>query len=166
MKRWLFIASYMLLTAALASFLDAPSVAILSRNHAVIFAVVIVASWVLVLWRLFRSTAMSRREKAVAWLCAIALFCGLLSIRRVWFYLYHPSFLTLLEWHGIWLLLALMFMVIARLVSGKYALPTSTPCTVESEAPDHVITVASVPNYSFNATVKSRGGNPAPGAAR
>jgi hypothetical protein len=112
----------------------------LSHSVAVVLISVIVACWVFVLWRLFRSTPISKREKVVAWLSAAAFTCGLLAIFKVGFYVYGASLLTVFAWHAFWLTLAFAFALAARLAAPSQSFPPHTPFTVQSESPNHVTT--------------------------
>jgi hypothetical protein len=139
MRRLLFISSFLLLAAATTSFLEDSSVSLLSRGAAILLVAAVVVLWVAVLWHFFRSTSMSKREKAAAWLSVGFLICALLSSLHVTFWVYMPGWATVLEWHTAWLLLAFAFAVTAAFVAPKLSIPNHAPYTVESEAPDHVI---------------------------
>jgi hypothetical protein len=140
MKRWLFLTSYLVLAVALTTFLDRPVTTFLSHSVAAVLISVIVGCWLFALWRLFRSTPISKREKFVAWLSAAAFTCGLLAVFKVGFYVYGPSWLTIFAWHGFWLTLAFAFALSARLVAPRQSFPPHTPFTVQSESPSHVTT--------------------------
>ena len=107
--------------------------------HIAIFLIVaIVTGWTVALWRFFRSTRMSNREKAAAWLGVGAFVCFMLGISD-YQYLHWRNFAAHLAWHGVWLALSLAFILALRFVVPKDTFPASTPFTVESESPSHVI---------------------------
>ena len=137
MQRSIFLVLTCVLALALASFVNDSVTTHFPRSIAFVLIAVIVAGWVVVLWRLLRSTPMSNRAKAVAWLGAAALICSVLSLFNVGLSTW-PGFLTSLAWRGFWLTLAFMFVVAARLVVPKQSFPARTPFTIESESPSHV----------------------------
>jgi hypothetical protein len=134
MWRWIFLVSYLALGIALNTFVDDPVATFLPRSVALVLIVVVLASWVVLFWWLFRSTPMSSREKGVAWLYAAAAMCGLLAI------LWVGHFLTSLTWSSFWLVLAFAFALAARLLTPRLSFPTRTPFTLETELPSHVTT--------------------------
>jgi MFS family permease len=139
MRRRIFLVSLCVLTLALSTFVDDPVARYLPRSVAVVLAAAVVTGWAIVLWRLFRSTPMSKREKTVAWLSAAGMVCGLIGVFQVGHFTW-LGLLTNLAWHGVWLSLCVAFVIAARLVAPKRSYPTSTSFTVESESPSHVTT--------------------------
>jgi hypothetical protein len=139
-RREFVLASFSLLALAFATFLDDSTSAVLSRPIALSLITLVLGIWALVLWRFFRSTSMSRREKLAAWLTFGFLVCGLLATRVASRYVHELDWLSDLEWSAFWLSLALGFAVLVRLVAPKPAFP-NTHYTVESETPDHVTTI-------------------------
>ena len=139
-KREFVLASFSLLTLAFATFLDDSASAVLSRPTALSLMALVPGIWALVLWRFFRSTSMSRRERLAAWLTFGFVVCGVLATRVASRYVRGLDWLSDLEWSAFWLSFALGFALLVRLVVPKSTFPDAH-YTVESETPDHVTTI-------------------------
>jgi len=137
--RELLRASLSLLALAFASFLVESSQAVISRAWAVLLAVVVLAGWALFFWHFFRSTSMSLRQKAAAWLTVSIVFCmAMLTTHSQ--YVDGLPWQTQLCWYAFWFGIFFGLVAITHFVAPPLRFPEHN-FTVESEAPDHVTTV-------------------------
>jgi hypothetical protein len=127
-----------LLALSFASFLVDSSQAVISHVWATLLAALVSGAWVLFFWHFFRSTSMSRREKAAAWLTVGILFCAAMLLRSD--YVDGLSWRVTLSWYAFWLSLLFVLVVVVRSVAPPIRFP-ETHFTVQSEAPDHVARV-------------------------
>jgi len=143
MRRFIFLGSLALFALAATSLLATPTAALMSRGVATLLIALVLCVYTLVLWRFFRTTSMSKREKVIAWLSVGFVICAWLGVQGVGILAYPIGFSVALAWHAFWLALASLFVALARLVAHKRAAPRPPSYTVASEAPDHVVNIGS-----------------------
>jgi len=81
---------------------------------------------------------MSRRQKIAAWLVIGVVFCMAMLTRSR--YVDGLPWRKQVVWYGFWFGILFGLVVLARFVAPPLRLP-ETPFTVQSEAPEHVISV-------------------------
>jgi len=140
-RRELALASFSLLTVGFATFWDDPATASLPRWTAVILVIFVLGCWAGVLHHSLRQSTVSVREKVGAFLAFAIVTCMIMGTRDVSNYVYHLGWSADLSWHAVWLGLGLVFAVASRPFGGTPRFP-DTNFTVESEQPDHVISVS------------------------
>ena len=124
----------------------------------------VIASCIFIAWLLLVSS-IARREKApllvniVGWLL-VAAFVGHCVVRAFsGYYFLHDAWAQWALLQAAELLFFASAMALAFLLVPKSSSTTSsTPYTVESVAPDHVLHADSTPNYSLKRTAASRHG--------
>jgi len=155
MALWAFGGSYLLFNLLMIDLLWADTW-LLSPGAGVIAVAVIVIGWLVSAYFLFRHLRLTVRQKAVGWLFVIAFVGYSITRRFARYYIFHSAWSLWLVSDAVGLSLIAVSLVLAVLILGKRTLGPSTPYTVESEAPDHVLHVASTPNYSLKRTAAGR----------
>ena len=140
MKGWIFFASYVLLTVALAA-LFRPATAWLPRELAIVLAIAVVGGWLLFIRSFFKAEHFTPRQKIAGWL-GIAGVVSLFAPRtflRYYVLGYWPPWPMWLAWSCACLVLGVALLTVAARVLPKKVIGRRTVFTPESETPDHVI---------------------------
>jgi hypothetical protein len=148
MARWVLTGSYGLFNIVLIALLWGDSW--LPRAASVATLILILSGWLVSADLLFRHMHLTAREKVAGWLF-VAAFLGYTILRRFSrYYLFaHSSWSLWLIWGVAGLLFALTSIGLAGLILRESTFDeTATNFTVESVAPEHVLHLASTPNYS------------------
>lgn len=136
-----FVLSALLLTEALVGIFR-PTHSWLPRDLAFFVAIAVLLGWLVCIHLVFRAIGLSRRAHVAGWLFVAGVFCYAAARERTRFYLLGcwPSWPMQLEWALIGVLGLFAFFGLAVLViRGGESAKASTPFTVESEHPDHVL---------------------------
>jgi hypothetical protein len=154
MALWAFGGSYLLFNLLMIDLLwgDAWLLSPTANIAAVAF---IVVGWLVSAYFLFKHLQISVRQKAVGWLFVVSFVGYSITRRFSSYYILHSSWLWLIS-DAVGLSFIAISLAFAALILGKRTLGNSTPYTVASEAPDHVLHVSSTPNYSLKRTAAGR----------
>ena len=156
MVRWALLGSYVIFNLVLIALLWGDTW--LPRAYGVATLSLILFFWLVAASFLFRHMHLTPREKVAGWLFVGALV-GYTVLRRFSrYYSIHGPVSTWLVWTAAGLLVILTTFGLAAIILGKRTSASASNFTVESVAPDHVIHLASTPNYSLKRTAANRHG--------
>jgi hypothetical protein len=145
MPLWAFGGSYLLFNLLMIDLLWGDTW-LLSPTVGIAAVTFIVIGWLLSAYFLFRRLRLTVRGKTAGWLFVVA-FVGYIVARRFSsYYIFHSSWSLWLISDAVGLFLIATSLGLAILMLGKRAFRQTTPYTVESEAPDHVLHVSGTPN--------------------
>ena len=154
MVRWVLVGSYLLFNLLMIGLLWGDTWP--PRAVGIAAVIVIVIGWLVSASLLFRHLHLTVRQKIAGWLFVVAFVGYGVARRYSSYYIFHSAWSLWLVSDAIALLFVAVSVGLAVIILPKSSIRWPTQYSVESEAPDHVVHIGGIPNYSLKRTAEDR----------